>query len=89
MAFRQSYWRDAGKNPRILGVDARAYFPLLAWLFYPRKWTFAVAVGFIIFFLVIEKRGFTLPVFLRFLRHKLRGALVPARTWWHHRRFFE
>lgn len=89
MSYQQSFWRDSSLNPRILGVDARAYFPLLCWLFYPRKWTFIAAVAAIAFFVLIEKKGYTLPVFLRFLRHKLRGNVIPARAWWYQRRFFE
>lgn len=87
--MRRSIWRDAALDPRIVGIDARAYFPILIALYYPRKWTFGVAALAIIGFFIMEKRGYTLPVLLRAIRHKLRGAAVHARAWWHHRRNHE
>jgi intracellular multiplication protein IcmT len=89
MKVLRSYWRDASLMPRLLGVDARAFFPFLIALYHPRKWTFIAAFVAVIGFFVMEKKGYTLPVLMRAIRHKLRGAAVHARAWWHHRRFYE
>lgn len=89
MKIRRSYWRDASLTMRFFGIDARAFFPLLIALYHPRKWTFALAGGAIIIFFVMEKRGYTLPVLIRAIRHWLRGTVVHARAWWHHRRNYE
>ena len=89
MSRRQSFWRDAGRVPRIAGIDARAYFPLLLALFHIRYWTLGLAVVVIAIFKFMETRGYTLPVFVRAVRHWLRGKVVSARAWWYQRRFFE
>ena len=89
MKMRRSIWRDAALIPRIGPIDARAFFPLFGALFYPRKWSFALAALAIVGFFIMEKRGYTLPVLIRAIRHKLRGAVVHARAWWHHRRYYE
>jgi hypothetical protein len=89
MKVRRSIWRDASMMPRIIGVDARGYFPILIALFYPRKWTFCLAAVVILGFFVMQKKGYTLPVLLRAIRHKLRGKVIHARAWWHHRRYYE
>jgi len=89
MSMKRSIWRDASLTPRIFGIDARAFFPILLALFWPRLWTFGVAGIAILIFFVMEKQGYTLPVLLRAIRHTLRGTVVHGRAWWHHRRFFE
>lgn len=84
-----SYWRDAGRVLRIIGIDARAFFPLLIACFRMRWWTFAIAGAVIVAFKIMEMKGYSLPVFLRAVRHWLRGRVVVARAWWYQRRFFE
>ncbi|GIK74407.1 MAG: phosphoesterase [Chloroflexota bacterium] len=81
-------WRNAGKTPRILGIDARAIFPIAFWLLHMRTWTFILAMIGIAIFAVLERFGYTVPVFLRFIKHKLRGRTLHARPWWVRRRFF-
>ncbi|CCD28928.1 TraK-IcmT (modular protein) [Candidatus Glomeribacter gigasporarum BEG34] len=79
MNIRHSVWRDAARPLRILGIDARAFFPLLMWLYHPRKWTFAAGMIAILGFFLMEKKGLTLPVLLRAIRHRLRGTVIVAR----------
>lgn len=89
MSGRNSFWRDAGRVLRIAGIDARAFFPLVLALFHMRIWTFGIAAAAIAVFKVLETKGYTLPVFLRAVRHWLRGRVVVARAWWYQRRFFD
>lgn len=89
MRILQSYWRDGSRIPRIIGIEARAYFPILVALYHPRKWSFIAAGIAMLAFVVMEKKGYTLPVLLRAIRHWLRGTVVHARAWWHHRRNYE
>ncbi|AMR78611.1 IcmT/TraK family protein [Cupriavidus nantongensis] len=89
MTGRKSIWRDAARTPRIASVDARAFFPLIFALFHMRVWTFCLAFVVVVMFRLMETRGYTLPVFLRAVRHWLRGRSVPSRGWWVHRRFFD
>lgn len=87
--MNKSAWRDAGKLPRILGMDARAVFPIFFWLLHMRLWTLYLALASVVFFAGLEKFGYTLPVFLRLVRHKLRGNVCYARPWWFRRRFLD
>lgn len=90
MRVRKSIWRGCSLVLRVLGIDARAYFPLLPVLFLPnvpKKWTVSVALISIAAFYVMEKKGLTLPVLVRKIRHRLRGTKIHARAWWHHRRY--
>src|SRR5260363_364099 len=79
MNIRHSVLRDAARPLRILGIDAGAVFPLLMWLYHPRKWTFAAGMIAILGFFRREKKGLTLPVLLRALRHRPRGRVIVAR----------
>jgi intracellular multiplication protein IcmT len=81
-------WRNAAKSPRLLGVDIRATFPIALFMLHPRYWTAGVAVVLILALVILERFGFTVPVFLRWVRHKLRGPICHARPWWIRRRFF-
>ncbi len=86
MKMRTTIWRDASLMLRILGIDARAFFPLIVWLYHPRLWTFILAGVAIFGFFLMEKKGYTLFVLLRALRHRLRGPIVYGRAWWHYKR---
>src|SRR5260364_234008 len=79
MNIRHSVWRDAARPLRIQGIDARAFFPLLMWLYHPRKLTFPAGMIAILGFLLMEKKVLTLPVLWRGIRHRLRGTGIVAR----------
>lgn len=81
-------WRNAAKMPRVLGIDIRGVFPVAFFMLHPRTWTFVLAVVSIVALATLERFGFTVPVFLRWLRHRLRGPVCYARPWWIRRRFF-
>lgn len=75
-------WRDSARNPKFFIVDYRACFPLLALLFNIAWSTFIIAVLAVIFFSALNYYGFTIPVFLRWLRTVLAGPYKPAVPWW-------
>ncbi len=78
-----AHWRDSARTPRLLSIDYRAIFPLLVWLFFPSWTTFIICIIFIIFFSVLERFGYTLPVFSRFFRYSfLAGKRKIAKPWW-------
>ena len=83
MAITEStHWRDSARSARFFMIDARAAFPLVFFLLHIRWWTFFVAVGAMMFFGLLERYGFTLPVFWRWLRSFLAGPYRLARDWW-------
>ncbi len=77
-----SHWRDSARSARFFMVDARAAFPLFIFLMHIRWWTAFLVLFSAIFFGVIEHFGFTVPVFLRWLRGLLAGKIITAQPWW-------
>lgn len=77
-----AHWRDSARSVRLFFLDFRACFPLLILLFHIRWWTFILAVVATIFFTALERYGFTLVVFLRWLRAFIAGNRKIAQPWW-------
>ncbi len=77
-----AHWRDSARSVRLFFLDFRACFPLLILLFHIRWWTFIVAVVATVFFTALERYGFTLMVFLRWLRAFIAGNRKIAQPWW-------
>lgn len=75
-------WRDSARQPRFFVVDAMAAFPLLLFLLHIRMWTFILAILAMIFFGVLERFSFTVPVFMRWVRGRLAGRVRVARSPW-------
>jgi len=83
MAFSaNAHWRDSARAARFFFVDARAAFPLLLFLLHMRWWTFGLAIVTMIFFALLEKYGFTVVVFGRWLRNFMAGPAKSAHAWW-------
>lgn len=77
-----SHWRDSARNPRFFMVDARAAFPIFIFLLHIRVWTGMIVVISAVFFAVIEHYGFTVPVFMRWIRLFLAGPVKSSQPWW-------
>lgn len=79
---QSSHWRDSARSPRFFLVDARAAFPIFLFLMHIRWWTFSLVIISAVFFGIIEHYGFTVPVFLRWLRNFLAGKTKSSQPWW-------
>jgi intracellular multiplication protein IcmT len=77
-----AHWRDSARNVRFFFIDFRACFPLLLFLLHIRLWTFVLAVIATAFFATLERYGFTLIVFLRWIRSFVAGPRKIAQPWW-------
>jgi intracellular multiplication protein IcmT len=77
-----AHWRDSARNVRLWMVDFRACFPLMIFIFHISWFTFALAMVTIIFFGALERYGFTVAVFLRWLRSFLAGPRKVSQPWW-------
>jgi intracellular multiplication protein IcmT len=77
-----AHWRDSARNVRFFIVDFRATFPLLILILHIRLWTFLVAVVTTVLFSLLERWGFTVAIFLRFLRAYIAGPRKIAQPWW-------
>ena len=79
---KTAHWRDSSRRARFFIMDAYAAFPLLFFLLHIRLWTFIACLAAMCFFAILERFGFTLPVFKRFARSYLAGPVRYARPWW-------
>lgn len=77
-----AHWRDSARNPRFWFIDYRACFPLFILIFYLRWWTFIIAMLITLCFVWLERHGFTVSVFVRWLRAFLAGPRKIAQPWW-------
>ncbi len=77
-----THWRDSARQARFFFVDAYAAFPILIMFLHIKLWTLLITIGFIIFFAILERFKFTIPVFARWLKSTIAGPLKIARPWW-------
>lgn len=77
-----THWRDSARIPRFFIVDARAAFPIFLFLMHIRYWTAELVVVSLIFFGILERYGFTIPVFFRWLRTFIAGPHKMSIPWW-------
>jgi len=77
-----AHWRDSARSARFFLVDARAAFPIFLFLMHIRMWTASIVIVSMVFFGIIEHYGFTVPVFLRWLRSFLAGPRKMSKPWW-------
>jgi len=82
MASADAHWRDSARPARFFMVDARAAFPFLIFILHIRMWTFVSACVAMIFFWILEKYGFSVPVFARLVRTWMAGPRKIAIPWW-------
>ena len=77
-----AHWRDSARSARFFMVDARAAFPIFLFLMHIRIWTGVLVLVSAIFFGIIEHYGFTVPVFLRWIRTSIAGGVKSSQRWW-------
>ena len=77
-----THWRDSARSAKLWIFDARAAFPFLLFLLHIKLWTFGLAVATTIFFSLLQRYGFTMPVFLRWVRSRLAGPMKLSKPWW-------
>ena len=82
MADTRSQRRDSSRTPRFFFIDAFAAFPLVLVLLHICWWTFSLALIAILFFVILERFKFTLPVFRRWVKTTLAGPIRYAYPWW-------
>lgn len=75
-------WRDSARNPRFFFVDALAAMPLVLFLVHIKAWTFYLAIVTMIFFAILERFKFTVPIFMRWLRSTMAGRVRVSHPTW-------
>jgi intracellular multiplication protein IcmT len=77
-----THWRDSARTAKFFIVDARAAFPLFVFLMHIRFWTAELVIVSLVFFGILERYGFTIPVFFRWVRTTLAGPQKMSIPWW-------
>ncbi len=77
-----AHWRDSARSARFFIVDARAAFPIFLFLMHMHIWTGVLVLVSAVFFGILEHYGFTVPVFLRWLRNVFSGSIKSSQPWW-------
>ena len=75
------HWRDSARPAKFFFLDAYSAVPLVFLLLHIRLWTFILCASVCIFFGLLNKFGFTLPVFGRWLKTFLGGNQRAAHPW--------
>ena len=75
------HWRDSARVHRFFFIDGFSAIPLLFFLLHIRWWTFTLACIICAFFVTLNKFGFTLPIFIRWLRSFTAGDIRHSRAW--------
>ncbi|AAO91137.1 IcmT/TraK family protein [Coxiella burnetii] len=78
----EAHWRDSARSVRFFIWDGKTAFPLLLFLLHIQWWTLIVAVTAMVFFTVLNRYGFSVEVFLRWLRSAIGGRRKIAIAWW-------
>lgn len=78
-----AHWRDSARSPRFFMIDARAAFAILLFLVHIQVWTGIIVIVNSIFFAILERYGFTVPVFFRWIRVFFAGPIKISRPWWY------
>ena len=77
-----AHWRDSARPAKFFFMSAYGILPLVVFLVHIRLYTLIIALSVSIFFAILEKFGFTLPIFMRWLRVFLGGKHKLSRPWW-------
>ena len=75
------HWRDSSRTPKFFFLDAYSALPLLVFMLHIRLWTFIICCAICGFFALLNRFGFTLPVFGRWLKTFFGGKERSARPW--------
>jgi intracellular multiplication protein IcmT len=78
-----AHWRDSARTARFFMFDARAAFPIIIFLMHIEFWTGMMVLFSCVFFAIIERYGFTVPVFFRWLRVFFAGPNRISKPWWY------
>jgi intracellular multiplication protein IcmT len=82
MADDSHHWRDSARRAKFFMIDAISALPLFA-VFVHISWaTFFMSLAVSVFFAILERFNFTLPMFVRWFKSVLAGPRRIAYPWW-------
>lgn len=81
-SVNEAHWRDSARSVRFFIWDGKTAFPMLLFLLHIQWWTLIVAVTAMLFFTILNRYGFSVEVFSRWLRTSIAGQRKIAIPWW-------
>ncbi len=75
-------WRDSARPVKFFLWDAQTSFPMLLLLIHFRLWTFELTLAITCFFTILNRYGFSIHVFGRWLRSVAAGRRKMSIPWW-------
>lgn len=71
-------WRETGRTLTFFGIDGRAMFVLLVWLYHPRMWTVVGGLLFFTLLMLLNRKGYSVPNAIRRSRVLITGNVKSA-----------
>ena len=75
-----AHWRDSARTPRFFLLDAYSAIPLVLFFLHIRLWTFILSCAIALFFMTLNRFGYSLPIFIRLTRSFLAGNQRVTRS---------
>lgn len=72
-----AHWRETYKPARFFILDSRAGLPILVTLLHVRVWTLVLTTIIVIMFILLERRGLSVPSAFRAFRAWIIGDARP------------
>lgn len=77
-----AHWRDSARPVKFFIWDGQTSFPMLLFVLHIRLWTFVLAISTMVFFTLLNRFGFSVRVFGRWIRNLIGGSRKIAIPWW-------
>lgn len=75
-------WQNTGREAKLWIFNATTSFPILLFILNISFTTLIIVVLTMAMFFALNYYGYTVPVFIRFLRATIAGNRKEARPWW-------
>jgi len=77
-----THWRDSARPARFFIVDANIIYPIVLFFFNISYRTLTILGISFVFFLTLDRVGFTVKKAIRYLRVQIGGKIRYRRGWW-------
>lgn len=84
-----NYWRDSGREIKFWIFDWKLSITVLILIFNAsRLWAYVLVFITLMFFQYLNKKGYNLSNFIRYINSKLIGKKAHGKPYWFRRKYF-
>lgn len=84
-----NFWRDTGNQIKFWIFDWRLSITLLILIFnLSELWAYMLVLTLLVFFQLLNRQGYTLINFIRFIHSKMIGRRAHGKPYWAKRKYF-